>query len=926
MKRILIVFLTLLLILPAVPAFAQTAEETDPDAKLEEYQPYVDFALALDLMGYGANGKFAPEAPATRGDLGTVIGRMLGRAKSGGATGIPDVSGQTTAGAYIAAAVHGGYMQLYTDGNFHSSEQITVKDTLGAMVSLLGYGSKALDSEDASFRMTASRLGIDGAINGLGDTEPISRGALAELVYQTVHTEPLLVRGIELASPRSYETLQPAGKPYLEACMDIGAIHGVIEASAYTYLREDLELESGQVLLDGNIYADTSFYASNYVGYDAAVYYDDSDAAAGSREIFFAAPYRTRNKTLTVKAADLEFSSGTSEIRYAEDGRVRTARLSSDAVYVYNGKPLSAGELNKDRLSVQSGSITLISNTGDSSYNVALIYDEKNYLVSNVNATRGEINCQKNYAEGQDINQDTLIEADAASGDYQVSFLKDGAHTTIDELEKNSVISVAASLDGKLVRIVISEAQAEGIISRVESNDRPTVWLGEAKYTADPQCPKEKLKPGNYVTAYLNAQGEIVFVSTATSANQQYGYLIETASASVFKDTWQFRIFALETVPASVIKVESASKIVLNGKSEKNTGEVVDFLQNQKKNPANANEGLLIKFRLDGDGRLKYIDTAEDVTASPYVDESKFLKQADTEIYRRLGQLGPFYIDTNQTLYVHIPSVKSMTDTDYRVGAAPGDNAVHTCVVYDVQPNMIPKVVILPNSDPGAGVPGSKAAFTVVDSVNRGLDEDGDEVYMLECYQNKKLVSFIFGDSVLKQDDNTADGFPATISTNGANTILGGKLWPWELKCGDVIQFNTDHLGRIGSYKVLIRHDCMEDLAALGTTYREEVNGNAAKPVYNEKNSHLGDSRAYLGYTHVVDIVDGRMIFNPFKELGYPMVGNKSISYSGKAVYIYNRTNGTLRVGTSDDVYPGANIFFRDYNAGVKFDIVVVED
>lgn len=930
MKRVASLILSLLLSVTAFPlVYAETAEgqEMDADANLQDYQPYVNFVLALDMMDYSSNGKFDPESAANRGDLGTAIGRMLGRVQAGAGSGIPDVSVQTSKGSYISAAVQAGYMQLYTDGNFHSSEQITVKEALEAMITLLGYRSEAIASGDTSYRLTASKLKINSCLEGLADTDPLPRGILAELLYQTVHTEPLLVEGIGVVAPgENYGILKPAGEIYLEACMEIGAIHGIVEASADTYLVEGVEVEEDQVMIDGLRYQDTYHYAAKYVGYDTAVYYDKSEEGDGRREVYFAVPYRNINEVLTLNAADIYQINSISEIEYAlEDGKPRKIRISSDAVYVYNGKPLSSSELTKEKLDIESGQIVLIANSNSSGYNVVIIYDEKNYLVNSINATRGEIICQKNYTQDSEISEDTVIEADEENGDYRVSFLHEGGYTTIEDVSENSVISVAESLDGKIKRITISDTSVDGLINKVQNSDPARIWIEDTAYTINPQYDSIELKAGNYVTLYLNYQGEIVYASTASSADEQYGYLIETASTAAFDDKYIFRIFAIESVPASVIEVEGADKIVVNG-SGKNGKETVQFLMNQKKNPADVNEGVLIKFKLDNEGKLKRITTPEDVTQNPYVDQSKFLKQVDTVIYRRLGQLGPFYIDTNETLYVHIPSVKSSTDTDYRIGGAPADNASCQCIVYDVQPNMIPKVVVVPNSDPGASVPGSKAAFTVVNSVNKALDEDGNEVYQLECYQDKKLVTYNFGESVLNRDETTPDGFPETIATNGDNTVLGGKLWPWELECGDVIQLSTDHLGNIGSYKVLIRHDCMDDLAALGTTYREEVNGEPAEPVYDDKNSHLGNSRAYLGYTHVVDIVDGRLIFNPFKELGYPMVGNKSIAYSGKTVYVYNRTKETLRVGSSEDVYPGADMFFRDYNAGVKFDMVVIED
>lgn len=549
------------------PETTEAAAEVvvNPDENLENYQPAVSMALDLDLLDIKESGYFEPEAAATRNDLGTALGRMLGNAR-GTSSGIADVTLQKDSGAYITAAVNAGYMRLYTDGNFHGSENITYKEAVMALIKILGYENLAVakGGYPNGYNMVISEIGLAKGIKAPADAQnaTISRGQLAVMVKNALETTPL-VDNIYTADGDVY--MNESEEDYLSLRMNIITARGVIEATSEIYTIE-AQLEDGHVIVDGREYLEGESNISKYAGYFVEYYYDNSETAGGIRTIYHAHPYSSRNKVLEIDARDV-ISMTNSEITY-DDGtslRNKSARVNFDnAVFVYNGRPHVMTE--EELANFTTGKVKLINNTNGSGYNVVIVYSEKNYVVNSVNIDTGLIIFKSIYSENAvKVKDSYTIEVDAEDDSYHFALYRGNLEPfDINILGAGDVLSVAISADGTIKRLVLSEESVSGTIEEVKGNGRDKqVLIGENWYYIDPEYVNVgKFDAGENIKAYLNYQNEIVFYETTSSSNMQYGYIIETAEIdSAMNNRCSFRIYAFERVPAEVIVVQNSGNI-----------------------------------------------------------------------------------------------------------------------------------------------------------------------------------------------------------------------------------------------------------------------------------------------------------------------------------------------------------------------------
>ena len=125
-KRILALFLSMVLLLGMLPMSALAADSTFSDVKTSDwFYDDVRYVCENGLMNGTGSGTFSPKATTTRGMIVTILYRMAGEPEAAETTPFADVKMDQYYGQAIAWAAENGIAKGITDTRFAPNTAVT---------------------------------------------------------------------------------------------------------------------------------------------------------------------------------------------------------------------------------------------------------------------------------------------------------------------------------------------------------------------------------------------------------------------------------------------------------------------------------------------------------------------------------------------------------------------------------------------------------------------------------------------------------------------------------------------------------------------------------------------------------------------------------------------------------------------------------
>lgn len=767
---------------------------------LSETSVELNVAVELGLLPNSALSR--GEEVITRGEFLDALMTLMGAEASGIPVPLTDLSLQSPYYDSICAAYSLGYVNGYSDGTFRENEPMTKGDAVRLLVYVVGF--KDLIESGMAVSTAARRADICNFAET--HTYPaITVNEAAELLINTADARAVDIDSIS-QDGADYHFRE---ETVLEKYRGIHKITGVIDGNRFTYLNEKSETQEGWIKIDELFLDAGETNAEELLGYNTSVYYSGGENVNGGL-ILSAHPYR--NKAIDISAKDIVgYSNG--ELKYEnEKGKIVSVKFNLANVDVIYNNRIDVSP-KKENFEMEKGTVSVIDNNDDGTYDVVKILAYKTFIVDTVNKKDGRV-----YGKWG------LGAVDFEAYDRVLFVSEIGGKMDVMELAEWDVLMVAESKDAFALTVLYTVGVIEGELSDYEIGEESFLYVNSTPYQAskffvDNQL--HELKKGTQGLYYLDNEGCIAAANFNSNKGHSFGYLMALAPISQFSGDIEVKLM---NEKSEKIVTKFAERVVLNGKS-------VNIKKDEARTALLSLMPGVVIYGLDSNGLVNYIDI-------PYKEnDGEISGLAASENYRNSLCLyydgisegtilqyrynpkvfgGKIAASTN-TLFFEIPKdTDKAEDDDYWVYDISyiEENAKKSIQAYRTNSDSLTAEVILFHKEDVAidSVPTARAV-SVIDRVKRTTDEDGNAVYLLRVFTGKQQREY------LTLSDAIVDGY----TLDGESYSLGS---------GDVVQLTVDIRGKISNCKLLYS--------------RAKDNMNGANPSTSSFLSNLRVQRAFV--------------------------------------------------------------------------------
>ncbi len=883
MKKLISIFIAFVCLLSSVNFVF--AEDT-----LSEKQ--IDAISFMNNIGIyqGVTEEKATEA-LTRAEFAKIVVRVMGGEEFLSQTPrriFSDVLPEHDAAASIEYLYNRGIMAGYGQAEFKPDSPISLGEAIKVIVSLTGYAEFAEQQGGyprGYYSVAASNDMIKGV--GTGLEEQITYAGAAVMIQNVLESDKYLkVTGYQGSAPLFN---REDNKAYMSYALGIYQYIGILEAYDNTslYNARD-EYKEGMVKIDGELLDASGVDVSKYLGMRIKVYYKADDT--GYR-IMHAVPDKN-TKMIEVKDDDIDEGTTKTRFQYNEKNSLRNAKISDDAIFIYNGKRLDI--VADTDLIVRNGYVRLVSNNSGSTYDVVVIKNYETFIVDKAVATDSILNFK--YGRGSlDLGEEGVI---------KTVYWLEGEKADFSGISSGSVVSIAMSKNtvGDLfAEVMISNNKITGVAKSVYDNDyRRCVELDDESVYEFTDEYEERLEAGesNTYEPSVGNEGEFyidyfnrVAGYKISAGSKDYAYVVKCWYDKDAEDG-EMRVF---TKDGNFETYKLTDKVTVNN-VKTDPDKIPEMLKasNPDADPNKRTVNQLIICKASEDGVVKKIQIAENKTSEKYyvASDEEFVLHAhpsrvDTDdtgkqtyaypgirFYKDMGYQYPFSFMSGKTIHFMIPTDKT-NEKAYKVATKLSSTDVSVpgpVFAYDAGLGGALGAVVSNTEKSGKfGTP------VIVDSVAKAVDEEGDV-----C----TLIKFIGGQSVYADDDvnYSQPGDNWSSYADYSNTRIE------DLKRGDVIAYTTQN-EKVLDLFVIVRVNDIGELRTDGQSIAES--GNMIADVVSVSEN---------GRTAMVYYYD-----NHEKRYFYQTMLVNSTTYR------YDSSDGKVYNSSASDLQPGDRVLINSF-------------
>ena len=885
-------------------AFCAVSMLSAPVSANEEPATVHGVQSAEKLTALGILTDFSPDEDyllqnVTRGEMCKILVELSGdEAIYSEANAVyRDVESSRESYPYIMAASAMGYISGREDGNFAPEENVTVRDALKMLLSVLGYDEYANErgGYPAGYLEAANATGLLRKTGGMAVDDYINRGVLAQICEAALEDVALMeLSGIGRIS--LYESEK--GITLLSQKHDIKKDKAVLSANELTsiYSRNG-KTQEGFIKMGDDLYQYAGGDQDALLGQYCEYYYNEEE-----NQVLYISPLSS-NEVTEIEAEQIRnVTDGV--ISYEEGDSKKKAHIEGSASVIMNGA--LSGDYSDAELFPTVGRVTLIDNNGDGSVDVAKVFSFDTYVVDKVDLRAGVIydkfgkeplplDCdEENYIikfGSQTVKIEALEEWDVLEvGANKMKHTSDGLRADIENSDFYYIVALNDKVIGGLTEVSKTSCRIEGV-----------------EFDVDPyfyQHEKTGAFSAGEAGSFLLGYGDRIVAARYDDQNEVlYAFLFNASMASGIADEVKFELFDQSGQHAVY---PSAQKINFNDEFKLSPEEVYARLTGTESGN-NKEIDRLIKLRVNAEGQISELYTYIDKTGMDGYQgysEDEFTKDfiVNNLVYRAGNHrlfAGKYQINADLIVF-YIPMTGEKAEKQYAQikdsSYFEGNIFYSDVAFYDVTKERSVKVAVVTPSV--ASFLTNESPVMLVEDVTSAVLPDGNTGYKINGYAGGK-ETFVSVDDVSIKDNGNWGQTPKTVG---------------ELSKGDVIQYATDANGVLLSFRVLFSKN-------ENTVYFEKAAGGSI-----EKNNYY--AVLYTGYGKIREVNETNIIFNGNTDnpelLCADPEWDRTIPYAG-TIYKYDAKTDRIAIVDKAELFEGYDVFIYSHLTDTKEIILYVE-
>ena len=557
LKKVISSAAVVAMVASSASAFAVTFPDVDATA---DYAGAVQTLSALNIVQGDDNGLFNPDNNVTRGEFTKMVVEALGEGSVAEATTTSQFTDAATttqhwAAGYIATGVSEGWINGYGDGTFGPDDSVTYVQAVKMLVSAIGYESYAQNQGGwpSGYLQFGNSLHIIDGVSATSNDAELTRAQCAMLVANALEAPVVeygdmtyggILGNIPVQNLQQMNGTGEGWQTLLTRKHDAYVVRGRVEATSRTNTGLDSDQVKFRVETAENF--DGVYYGSNGSKPTSVdVYINDTDAANMLFEYaeaiiqkdddtdeykFISITQYGASRTEELDA-DLYESLTVSEngskslnmYRTASSSSTTAYRLEDDAELYVNGVSLGVitADLAATYLDTDNavGNITLVDETesGSTATNGYYDYITVDYyvdaVVDSVSASDSQVRVY--FKVNDDKVTRSRLEWDPQDEDVTVSFTKDDAAITYEDLAEYDVVSIAYDVSSGFAGstfydVIVAQNTVTGSISSKNTDDNLIVIDG-SDYEMSAITSLADFEFNTEYTIYVDAFGKVAY-------------------------------------------------------------------------------------------------------------------------------------------------------------------------------------------------------------------------------------------------------------------------------------------------------------------------------------------------------------------------------------------------------------------------------
>lgn len=720
----------------------------------------------------------------TRGDAAGIVVRLLGYDDANMESGdiFDDVGSSDKNAAAIYTAWRLGLISGTEDALYEPDEPVTYVQLAKMIVQGLGYEQDALNlgGFPTGYLVAAGKMGLDKGV-AIEDQEKLDGRTVAQIVENALNTVMYPQENI----------VPPEDNTLLYQAFRLRQYRGVVTAAyAKSYTPNSYAQELDDVYINDTRYKIGESSVADLIGYTVDFYVRDGEA--DPQTVVFAEKRGYREQVIDpeyVNDVTVDRNGITIDYFKSPDAkRATTEQLSFETTsLIYNGIYTDITKSEEDLLDFSDGSIKLIDNNEDGTWEYLVVEQSTTVVVKTYSASTRKLSfeyaVELGAASAQTLDL-TQYDSIVFEGALQEAELTAGNVLEI-WMPKNDVFSqkaVRISTSNRIVRAELTEKRSEDGKDYLIMGDQ-TYELTDDYASYAPEL-FDSMQNGVEYTMYLTESGKVAYIIDHLEEERVYGYvtnmsigLFDAITMKVYMNDGQFHYFEFAD------KVRVYRDGVDEGMKTPQEATAGFF----KDKAFDVSQAQLIRFLPNRESKVRLIEFAQtalgEEAAIEGSKEGQFIKSRDnfTADYYYISKV--LYTDRGSEFPLPdtVPCFTIPADpadynevTNFSTGTYnPGGNVSITVDTYGSDEVGVPEVVVRYGSPDAHQDFNLNTAVTVVQDVVESLGPDGEP-----CM---KLIDVLGNEYLALKEDN----------------VFMDQVTGEQVKRGDVVQIGPSKGGYV---------------------------------------------------------------------------------------------------------------------------------
>lgn len=501
-----------------------------------KYGYEVEAMYGLGIIDEYKEGLFYPNLPILRGEFASWLARFMTEtipvAQENPFTDIENCTYKNE----ICYLYDNGILTLNDTKTFNPYDFMTVREASAMILRLMNYGNMIEYKGGWPYGYDSIARDI-GLTSGMASGDYLRRAPAAKMLYNAIDAEYL-----EASSIKNDNITYEKTTGILEVRRNIYKGEGVVSATSFGGLTGEITVPDSSCYIGNTQFKlGENVSVDHYLGVKCEYYYYSSDNG-DTKTLLYVSPV-TKNETLVLDSADVDFSSITSElIKYTDkNDKEKKIKLNTNVNWIYNHRALGTTieKVIKEPKKF-TGSIRLVDN--GNGYETVFVENYKNVKVGAYNEVTNVL-VDSISGESRNFNNKTLIISDGTQ------------NIRPNKLTRDMLLEVYESYDKDVVILLVGESEITGKATEKTSDGKVIINNTEYKFANEFDG---KFELGVTMTFHLNRHGDIVYTESA-DATKSVGLLYDLRKE---KDE-----YFITLITATDVKTEYkvASKIFIDG-------------------------------------------------------------------------------------------------------------------------------------------------------------------------------------------------------------------------------------------------------------------------------------------------------------------------------------------------------------------------